>query len=84
MGRKLPYKTLILMDSQKVIVHDLAYDAYDQICEIKVIEQILLNKFTNKFQKVITGIILFNDEYTFEYDCYGKCVNGEFDVESLR
>ena len=49
-----------------------------------MIEQILLNKFTNKFQKIITGIILSNDEYTFEYDCYGKCVNGEFDVESLR
>lgn len=84
MGRKLPYKTLILMDGQKVIVHDLAYDAYDQICEIKVIEQTLLNKFTNKFQKIITGIILSNEEYTFEYDCYGKCVNGDFDVETLK
>lgn len=84
MGRKLPYKTLILMDGQKVIVHDLAYDAYDQICKIKVVEQTLLNKFTNKFQKIITGIILSNEEYTFEYDCYGKCVNGDFDVETLK
>ena len=49
-----------------------------------MIEQNLLNKFTNKFQKIITGIILSNDEYTFEYDCYGNCVNGKFDVESLR
>lgn len=84
MGRKLPYKTLILMDGQKVIVHDLAYDAYDQICEIKVVEQTLLNKFTNKFQKIITGIILSNEEYIFEYDCYGKCINGDFDVETLK
>lgn len=84
MGRKLPYKTLLLMDGQNVIVHDLTYDAYDQLCKIKVVEQNLLNKFTNKFQKVITGIILSNEEYTFEYDCYGKCVNGDFEVESLR
>lgn len=84
MGRKLPYKTLILMGGQNVIVHDLAYDAYDQLYEIKVAEQNLLNKFANKFQKVITGIILSNEEYTFEYDCYGKCVNDEFEMESLR
>ena len=80
MGRKLPYKTLLLMDGQKVVVHDLAYDAYDQICEIKVIKQALYNKITKKFQTVINEIILFNEEYKYEYDVCGKCVNGEFEV----
>ena len=80
MDRKIPYKTLLLMDGQKVIVHDLAYDAYDQICEITVIKQILYNKITKKSQTVITGMVLFNDEYKYEYDVCGKCVNGEFEV----
>lgn len=80
MGRKLSYKTLILMDGQKVIVHDLEYDAYDQLCEIKVIKERLLNKITKKYQEYITKIVLFNEEFTFEYDALGNCINGEFEV----
>ena len=80
MGRKLSYKTLILMDGQSVIVHDLEYDAYGQLCEIKVVKERLLNKITKKYQEYITKVILFNDEFTFEYDAFGKCINGEFEV----
>lgn len=80
MGRKLSYKTLILMEGQKVVVHDLEYDAYDQLCEIKIIKERLLNRITKKYQEYITKIVLFNEEFIFEYDAFGKCINGEFEV----
>ena len=34
--RELSFSAVKLMDGQKVVVHDLAYDAPDQVCEIKV------------------------------------------------
>lgn len=74
--RKLSFSAVKLMDGQKVIVHDLAYDAPDQVCEIKV------NKVINPMNKksmIISSIEFFNDEFLYVYE-NNQCVNGEFEV----
>ena len=50
--RELSFSAVKLMDGQKVVVHDLAYDAPDQVCEVRV------NKVINPVNKktIINGI----------------------------
>ena len=43
MYRKLSYRTLTGMDGAFVRVHDLEYDSYDQICQVKVNGKKFLN-----------------------------------------
>ena len=74
--RELSFSAVKLMDGQKVVVHDLAYDAPDQVCEIKV------NKVINPMNKksmIISSIEFFNDEFLYVYE-NNQCVNGEFEV----
>ena len=81
--RELSYKALLYMEGQDVNVIDLEYDCYIQKCEVKLKRQWILN---NKLKPVLytVGIILENEEYKFEYDFNGKCLDGDFLVFSLQ
>ena len=64
------------MDGPKVVVHDLAYDAPVQVCEVRV------NKVINPANKkniIISSIEFFNDEFVYIYK-NNQCINGEFEV----
>ena len=74
--RKLSFSAVKLMDGQKVVVHDLVYDAPDQVCEIKVNK--VINP-TNKKSMIISNIEFFNDEFVYIYE-NNQCVNGQFEV----
>ena len=74
--RKLSFSAVKLMDGQKVVVHDLAYDAPDQVCEVRVNK--VINP-TNKKSMIISNIEFFNDEFVYVYK-NNQCVNGEFEV----
>ena len=74
--RKLSFSAVKLMDGQKVVVHDLAYDAPNQVCEIKINK--VINP-TNKKNMLISSIEFFNDEFLYVYK-NNQCVNGEFEV----
>ena len=74
--RKLSFSAVKLMDGQKVVVHDLAYDASDQVCEIKINK--VINP-TNKKNMLISSIEFFNEEFVYVYK-NNQCVNGEFEV----
>ena len=74
--RKLSFFAVKLMDGQKVVVHDLAYDAPDQVCEVKINRDI---NPTNKKLMIISSIEFFNDEFLYVYK-NNQCVNGEFEV----
>ena len=74
--RELSFSAVKLMDGQKVVVHDLAYDAPDQVCEIKVNK--VINP-TNKKSMIISSIEFFNEEFVYVYK-NNQCVNGEFEV----
>lgn len=74
--RKLSFSAVKLMDGQKVVVHDLAYDAPNQVCEIKINK--VINP-TNKKNMLISSIEFFNDEFLYVYE-NNQCVNGEFEV----
>ena len=74
--RKLSFSAVKLMDVQKVVVHDLAYDAPDQVCEIKINK--VINP-TNKKNMLISSIEFFNEEFVYVYK-NNQCVNGEFEV----
>lgn len=86
MGRKLSFKALTMMDGAIVEVHDKAYDAPIQHCEVKVVYLSTENKFASKGKKqslIVKEIRLENEEFLYLYDYSGKCVNGEFEVYSL-
>lgn len=74
--RKLSFSAIKLMDGQKVVVHDLAYDAPDQVCEVKVNK--VINP-TNKKSLIVFSVEFFNDEFVYIYE-NNQCVNGEFEV----
>lgn len=80
--RKLTYKALLLMNGYTVVVHDLEYDCYDQICEVQVEEKPLIEKCrkTTKVRVPPSYIKLVNEEFTFIYNNRGNCENGEFEV----
>ena len=75
--RKLSYKALTLMEGQKVKVHDLKYDIYDQICTVRH------RKEWDGTKRILTGIYLDNEEYIFTYTQTGKPSNGDFEVYTL-
>lgn len=83
-GSEIKYEQLFLYDGQEVIVSDLAYDEYDQICTVVVKERPHLIK--GKKLKIIfyKEITLYNEEFIFEFDSFGKCKNGEFKVYGMR
>lgn len=81
--RVLSFKVLCLMEGQKVVVHDLAYDNYDQICEVTVQKELLPNpnsKSKKTYIEHLKGITLENDEYIFQYNELGQCQDGDFVV----
>lgn len=81
--RELSVKALLYMDGQSVIVKDLEYDAYDQICTLNI-EKVML-PVGKKYKEFPKTLNFSNDEFTFEYDLVtNQCVNGEFKVFSLR
>lgn len=84
MSRKLNVLALMNMEGQKVRVHDLEYDAFDQICEVKMEKTVVKNlaKKNTAPKKVVTKLWLENEEFIFEFNG-GKCHNGEFEVYSL-
>lgn len=84
MPRKLNVLALMNMEGQKVRVHDLEYDSFDQICEIKIEKTMvkILNKKGTTYKEVITKLWLENEEFIFEFNG-AKCYNGEFEVYSL-
>ena len=84
MSRKLNVLALMNMEGQKVRVHDLEYDAFDQICEVKMEKTVVKNlaKKNTTPKEVVTKLWLENDEFIFEFNG-GKCHNGEFEVYSL-
>ena len=84
MPRKLSVFALMNMEGQKVRVHDLEYDAFDQICEVKMEKTMVknLNKKNATYKEVITKLWLENEEFIFEFNS-AKCHNGEFEVYSL-
>jgi hypothetical protein len=84
MPRKLNVFALMNMEGQKVRVHDLEYDTFDQICEVKMEKTLVknLNKKNATYKEVITKLWLENEEFIFEFNG-GKCHNGEFEVYSL-
>ena len=75
--RKLSYKALTLMEGQKVKVHDLKYDIYDQICTVRH------RKEWDGTKRILTGVHLDNEEYIFTYTQTGKPSNGDFEVYTL-
>ena len=77
--RELSFSAVKLMDGQKVVIHDLAYDATDQVCEIKVNREV---NPVNKKSTIISSIEFFNEEFLYIYS-NNACVNGEFEVYSL-
>ena len=81
MKRRLKYNALQYMDGQKVIIHDLEYDAYDQECAIKIEKNILFNN--KKKIEFVKQIKFYNDEFIFLMDRNGKAINGNFEVYSL-
>lgn len=84
MGRELSFSALAMMNEQKVLVKDLEYDAFDQICEVKVETEIFKPYKNAKPREVATKLTLENDEFLFEYDVITKaCLNGKFAVFSI-
>ena len=59
------------MEDQKVIIHDLAYDAYDQEC--------IINFKKNSYGKVVK-IFFVNEEYVYKMDFLGRKENGDFQI----
>ena len=84
MPRKLSVFALMNMEGQIVRVHDLEYDAFDQISEVKIEKTMVknLNKKNSTYKEVITKLWLENEEFIFEFNG-AKCHNGEFEVYSL-
>ena len=69
--RELKLSAILLMEGQKVIIHDLAYDAYDQEC--------IINFKKNSYGKVIK-IFFVNEEYVYKMDFLGRKENGDFQI----
>lgn len=86
MYRKLSYRTLTGMDGIFVKVHDLEYDSYDQICQVKVKYKWQKIPKSWKFFQIVIGVDLIgeDEEFIYSYNLTGKCLNGEFEVYSLK
>lgn len=86
MYRKLLYRTLTGMDGAFVRVHDLEYDSFDQICQVRVKHKWQKIPKSWKFLQIVIGIDLIGEdkEFIYSYSLTGKCLNGEFIVYSLK
>ena len=82
--QKLKYKALLGMEGFKVLVHDLEYDAYVQICEVCFGRQTTVDKKTYKQKTKIKKIYLANEEFRFDFNWRGEPANGDFEVYSLK
>lgn len=69
--RELKLSAILLMESQKVIIHDLAYDVYDQECIIK---------FERNSNGKVVEIFFINEEYVYKMDFLGRKENGDFQI----
>lgn len=81
--RKLSIKTLECMEGQEVIVKDLEYDAYDQVCTVRLVRDLFKN-YKGEYQIYTKEIILENEEFIYVGSCIEGCVNGKFEVYSKR
>lgn len=79
--RELTYKALINMINQEVWVQDLEYDEYIQKCVVKQSNTLALLKNGKIIN--IKKLYLENEEFVFEFDQQGRCLNGEFKVFSI-
>ena len=82
--KRLKYKALLGMDGMYVIVHDLEYDAYDQICKVHLNYVNTINKRTYKFKQVLESITLENEEFIFTFNWKGEPNNGDFIIYSIQ
>lgn len=84
--KTLSLTALSMMEGQQVIVHDLVYDEYDQLCIVMINRRIRHNshKKKNNYEAICNKIWLENDEFKFEYNEDGTCKNGDFIVYSCR
>ena len=78
--RELTYKALINMINQEVWVQDLEYDEYLQKCVVRENSVLILLK-NGKIMN-IKKLYLENEEFIFEFDQQGRCLNGEFKIFS--
>ena len=69
--RELSLKAVLCMEGQKVIIHDLAYDIYDQECVIN---------FTRNSYGEVVKIFFINEEYVYKMDFLGRKENGDFQI----
>ena len=69
--RELSLKDVLCMEGQKVIIHDLAYDIYDQECIIK---------FERNSNGKVFKIFFVNEEYVYKMDFLGRKENGDFQI----
>lgn len=85
-GRKLSYQALKGMENTEVLVHDLEFDAYDQICVVHLVYAPGFRAYgrgSKSQMPAISEIYLENDEYLFIYSAGGNCKNGEFECYSV-
>lgn len=94
-GRRLTFNAIKGMEGMPVLVHDIEYGTYDQLCYVEFdyvpvtnktrgITEVPRVKTKGKPAKkkepiAIRNIVLKNDEFEFIYDFLGNCVNGEFE-----
>ena len=69
--RELKLSAILLMEDQKVIIRDLAYDIYDQECIIK---------FERNSNGKLFKIFFVNEEYVYKMDFLGRKENGDFQI----
>lgn len=79
---RLKYKALLYMEGHQVLVHDLEYDCYDQICEVK--KETRTYRSEGKRSYTVTLLTLENEEFVYSYDWRGQPERGNFEVYSLR
>lgn len=94
-GRHLNFNALKCMEGMPVLVHDIEYEAYDQLCYVEF-DYVPMTKKTMEITNIphakakgkkasrkepiaIRNIVLKNDEFEFVYDFLGNCVNGKFE-----
>lgn len=87
MVRELSPNALKGMEGQQVIVHDCVYDEFDQICTVRLEKGVIYHprRKKNQVEVYVTGIILENDEFIFQYNppLFDKCIYGKFRVYSM-
>jgi len=73
--KKLTYQDLLNMENEWVIVEDNINDYHNQECVV-LFKEVSCNECGNLY----TRISLDNENYCFDYDKDGNCVDGDFDV----